>query len=54
MLQLMHFWLPFQFFLARLSLVRTTPFVETREKSLFLVESSSSRSSYDETVVVYQ
>jgi hypothetical protein len=40
--------------LARLFLVRTTPFVETREKSLFLVKSSSSRSSNAERVDVYQ
>jgi hypothetical protein len=31
-----------------------SPLLETREKSLFLVESSSSRSSYAETVVVCQ
>jgi hypothetical protein len=30
------------------------PFAETREKILFLVESSSSISSYDEMVVVYE
>jgi hypothetical protein len=50
LLQLTHFWLPFQFFLARLSLVRTTPLCRNQRKILIfsgiliLVGSSSSRS----------
>jgi hypothetical protein len=32
LLQLTHFWLPFQFFLARLSLVRTTPLCRNQRK----------------------
>jgi hypothetical protein len=34
MIQLTHFWLPFQFFLARLSLVRTTPLCRNQRKIL--------------------
>jgi len=33
-LQQIHFWLPFQFFLARLSLVRTTPLCRNQRKIL--------------------
>jgi hypothetical protein len=44
----------FPIFLARLSLVRTPPFVGTKERSLFLEEFSSSKSSHDEKVGVYQ
>jgi hypothetical protein len=35
-LQQIHFWLPFPFFLARLSLVKTTPFYRNQRKILIL------------------
>jgi hypothetical protein len=44
----------FPIFPSQLSLVRTTPFVGTKERFLFSEEFSSSRSFHDEKLDVYQ